>query len=284
MSRAPVLTAEERSAKMSDAMGKVAGAVSRLATGEDWRNWLKFSATLARKHRYSPRNTIWLLEQAMMTGRDDLEIVGGYRWWQSVGRQVRKGESAYWVLAPITAKVPDREHPEELHAAVVGFKCEAVFALHQTDGDELPAPPPAVLPAGEGPENAWTDLSRLLTTGGWVVTREPIAEKDVQGFTKWSTRRVVVRDDIAPAAAAYVLMHEAAHVYMHEGSSLPRATKEVEADSCAYLLADAIGLDAGSSTFPYVTGWSGGDPTKVLAVADRASKAAEKILADLVAI
>ena len=98
----PTLTPEARAARMNDAVADIAAAVERLASGDDWQAWLRLSARLARRKRYSAQNTIWLWQQAMLRGVE-LSTVGGYRWWQSMGRQVRRGERAFSVLAPVSA-------------------------------------------------------------------------------------------------------------------------------------------------------------------------------------
>jgi hypothetical protein len=89
-------------------------------------------------HRWSVRNRfITLLE-----GHDDAR---GFRQWQEIGRHVKKGESAFFVLSPIvpsakrlreeaqahgTAPPPDSDEPRR----PIGFRYTAVFGYHQTDG------------------------------------------------------------------------------------------------------------------------------------------------------
>ena len=52
--------------------------------GSCYMNYLKF---LSSFHSYSPNNTILIYHQ-----KPDASLVAGYRKWQSLGRQVRKGE------------------------------------------------------------------------------------------------------------------------------------------------------------------------------------------------
>lgn len=62
-----------------------------------------------------------------------------YKGWQQAGRQVRKGEKAFYILEPVKVKIQEEESDEE-RIAVVGFRAGARFGLEQTDGDPLPAP------------------------------------------------------------------------------------------------------------------------------------------------
>ena len=70
-----------------------------------------------------------------------------------------------------------------------------------------------------------------------------------------------MRSDVDDAAAVKTLAHEAAHVLLHStagltGEQVCRGRREVEAESVAYLVTKAHGLDAGRYTFSYVTGWA----------------------------
>jgi hypothetical protein len=57
------------------------------------------------------------------------------------------------------------------------------------------------------------------------------------------------------------LIHELGHELMH-AAELPRSKEvaEVEVDSAAYIVCDAIGLDSSGYSFAYVARWKGGSP------------------------
>ncbi len=57
-----------------------------------------------------------------------------------------------------------------------------------------------------------------------------------------------------------------------------RGRCEVEAESVAYVVAAAHGLDASGYTFAYVAGWAGGDLTGVRQAAETVTKEARTIL------
>jgi len=63
---------------------------------------------------------------------------------------------------------------------------------------------------------------------------------------------------------------------LHTGTS-DRELGEVEAESTAYLVADALGFDTGEYSFSYVAHW-GGDAETLLKAGDRACKAADQII------
>jgi hypothetical protein len=54
----------------------------------------------ARFHQYSFANTVLILCQCPTASR-----VAGFHTWRRLGRQVRRGEHAIWILAPVTRRV-----------------------------------------------------------------------------------------------------------------------------------------------------------------------------------
>lgn len=58
--------------------------VADLVDGDDWQRWLTVAA---RFPKYSFRNQLLILAQ-----RPDARVVMGYRAWQALGHQVRRGE------------------------------------------------------------------------------------------------------------------------------------------------------------------------------------------------
>jgi len=59
----------------------------------------------------------------------------GYRQWQEVGRQVKTGEKAFFILAPRMVKKEEQEKDPEYFLA--GFLAVPVFAAVQTSGEPL---------------------------------------------------------------------------------------------------------------------------------------------------
>lgn len=57
----------------------------------------------------------------------------GYQQWKKAGRQVQKGQSGSFILAPTMIKV-DEDGEEK--SICVGFRAIPVFGYHQTDGDK----------------------------------------------------------------------------------------------------------------------------------------------------
>ena len=66
---------------------------------------------------------------------------------------------------------------------------------------------------------------------------------------------IVLRQGLAPAAEFSVLVHELAHELLHQGDNRngkTRTTRETEAEAVAFVVAQAIGLDAGTAAADYI--------------------------------
>ena len=92
------------------------------------------------------------------------------------------------------------------------------------------------------------------------------------------------RADVDDAQAVKTLAHELGHLECGHVQDLPtyltcRGRCEVEAESVAYVVAAAHGLDAGGYTFAYVASWAGTDLARIRQAAETVTKAARTILA-----
>lgn len=272
--------AAERRELLEEWQSKLTGKVADLVRGDRWQAWLDVAS---RFSSYSFRNSVLIMMQ-----RPDATVVAGYRAWQtSFGRQVNRGETGIKILAPVTRRVEKTmadgspmvdEHGLPVKATqLVRVRLTTVFDISQTSGPDLPARPEPVLLRGEAPSGLWNSLQQLVEGKGFGVSRGDC--DGANGWTNFATNEVRVRSDVDDAAAVKTLAHEAAHVLLHStaglaGEQVCRGRREVEAESVAYLVTKAHGLDAGKYTFSYVTGW-----------ADRALRSAPEgtTLADVVA-
>ncbi len=83
----------------------------------------------------------WSWSNQILTALAGYDDARTYRDWQRVGRNVRKAETAFYIMEPLrrTAKSVDKATGEETTRTwCAGFKAGARFGYEQTDGDELP--------------------------------------------------------------------------------------------------------------------------------------------------
>ena len=265
-------------------------AVAALAETGGWRQLLTLAARLPR---YSANNLLLIGAQ-----RPEASLVAGYHRWRQLGRQVRRGERGIAILAPLVARVPAADQPgpaqegpepagaepdgdREVARALRGFRVVRVFDVSQTDGPPLPRPAPPVLLPGQAPPGLWDALAGQVGAAGFSLRRADCAPAN--GSTDFPARRVSVHTGLPAAQAVKTLAHELAHVLLHDpaapGPPPARTQAEVEAESVAFLVTRAHGLDAADYSAPYLAGWSGGDSEQLLRTATRVLDTARQVLA-----
>ena len=266
---------------------QISDGVAALVESQAWRAMLD---TAAKFHTYSLGNLLLIGAQAPQATR-----VAGFRSWQSLGRHVRKGERGIAILAPCTyrpktaspATDSTREQPQNERGGPAasgkqlrGFRVVHVFDITATEGDPLPDVAPVLL-SGQAPAGLWEDLVGQVAGYGYALERGGCA--GANGNTDPARRVVRIRGDVDEAQAVKTLAHELGHLQCGHVADLStyltcRGRCEVEAESVAYVVAAAHGLDASGYTFAYVAGWAGGDPATVRQAAETVTRAARTIL------
>ena len=91
-----------------------------------------------------------------------------------------------------------------------------------------------------------------------------------------------MRSDVSSAQAVKTLVHELGHALLH-GDEVVRdpEIREVEVESVAYIVCDALGLDTSDYSFAYVAGWSDGFSELMKNTAERVVECARRILQSL---
>ncbi|QPE05480.1 serine/arginine repetitive matrix protein 2 [Microbacterium schleiferi] len=298
-----------RDAKLDELHARLAGAVERLVSGDDWRRALEFAARFRSR---SFGNTLLIFAQhldAYEKGRasdPEPSHVAGYRQWQSLGRQVVKGQPGYMIFAPVTGRFASStpkdaeswrrlgrlEKPkpgEAVRSRMVGAKPAYVWDASQTTGDPIPERPVPRLLEGEAPAGLWDGLAALVEADGYRVLRVEHEGmiRGANGLTDYAARTVAVRTNMDPAAQVKTLAHELGHVRLH-GPDNPdwakhRGIGEVEAESVALMIGAAHGMDTSSYSVSYVSGWAGTvkdkEPAEVVqSTGERVRKTAAAIL------
>ena len=296
------LTAEEKLQALHD---RLLVALDALTSGTGWQQMLRTASALPT---YSPHNVLLITSQYPQA-----TAVAGFHTWRHVGRTVRKGEKGIAILAPMLTNKRDRDtdarpetsvdamtdrDPSSAAAAtgkvsplkprrLVGFRVVHVFDISQTDGPDLPEAPRPVLLDGQAPPGLLDGLTQQIQQQGFQLVRHDFdiphpGQGSPNGVTDYLARTVLVRPDLTDAQTAKTLAHELGHVLLHAPTQRPpaltREQAEVEAESVAYIVTAAHGLDSSTYTLPYVAGWSGGDRQLVADTAGRVLSTSRDIL------
>jgi len=249
---------QERQDKLSEAMALLERGIEGILDSEGFAAYLK---TMARFHTYSFRNVLMILAQ-----RPEATKVAGYRTWQTLGRQVQKGEKGIVIFVPHRRRVSERpeegegqpagEHDPQTTHMITGFGLGRVFDIAQTEGEPLPEPPAAQALNGESEAGTRIDrrLSRFLIEEGVRLSVEDTGRAN--GYYRPTDRLIALSDQLRGDQRTKTLVHEAAHYLADHRGQVTREDAETVAESSAFVLLAHYEIDAGSYSFPYVARWA----------------------------
>ncbi|MDO4797189.1 MAG: ArdC-like ssDNA-binding domain-containing protein [Coriobacteriales bacterium] len=256
------MTREERKAlaqaKAQAALDRIGDGVRSVWSSEAWANWLQ---TLAKFHDYSLNNTMLIAMQMPEATR-----VASYRSWQrDFNRHVKKGEHGIEVLVPMVAKAKDTDS-EELpqgdedtpeRRRLVGFKVGHVFDVSQTEGEPLPT----IAEHVESEVDRYDEvMDAICAVSAYPVSIVDGLPPETNGlFSRMGY--IAIRAGMPQGQTVKTALHELAHSVLHDGDSeeLPdRSMREVQAESVAYAVSAAMGLDTSGYSFGYVASWAVG--------------------------
>jgi hypothetical protein len=216
--------------------------VTDLRSTERWLDYLKAQA---RFHAYSPRNVMLIAMQ-----RPDASQVAGFRTWQRFGRSVDRGERAVSILAPIIVREPELDSRR-----VTGFRWVSVFDVTQTSGAPLPSP--VTILDGSTPDSFEESLAAAASSLGFRLRYEELPS-GVNGECRWATRTLAIEPRNPAAQRVKTIVHELAHGILHEDQR-NRCLAEIEAESVAFVVLAALGMDSTPYSAGYVASWIGND-------------------------
>lgn len=262
---------------MNSILKSLETGVENIFTGDKYAQYLQ---TMSKFHRYSFNNTLLIAMQ-----RPDATLVTGYRNWQSMGRQVKKGEKGITILAsaPIKRKreqeILDQNHKplldadgkprtEEVEVVIPRFKPTTVFDISQTDGEPIENLAPEELTEAVADYDLFMEA---ITAVSPVPIRFDEIAGEAKGYYHSGDKEIVIQKGMSESQTIKTAIHETGHARLHDkdimekqGIEKDRLTKEVEAESVAYCVCSAFGVDTSEYSFPYIAGWSSNRDMKEL--------------------
>jgi antirestriction protein ArdC len=204
---------------------------------------------IGRFHRYSLYNVMLIASQ-----KPNASYVAGFRTWNQLGRFVKKGEKGILILAPILRRnQPNETDLEEASASVAGFRAAYVFDVSQTDGKELPQ-----IGTVQGDPLEYRERLRSFASAQGISVEYSSAIAPAHGTSSGGHIKLLPGQSAAEEFST--LAHEIAHELLHRGDRRTNTTKrvrETEAEATAFVLCQAIGLEAGSAACDYIQLWKG---------------------------
>ena len=204
---------------------------------------------MSRFHNYSFGNILEIARQ-----RPDATCVAGMYAWNQLGRKVKKGERGIRILAPIVGvkRKKDEEAEKDITKqntrGLVGFRNAYVFDVSQTEGAELPAMREM---SGEVGENRARIISFINKQKIELVFTENIAPALGMSYGG----RIAILPGQSEAEEFSTLVHELAHELLEHAKRRTTTTKvvrETEAESIAFVVGKAVGLNTGTASADYI--------------------------------
>ena len=254
---------------MDSIMQSLESGVEELFTSNRYQEYLK---TMAKFHNYSFNNTMLIAMQ-----RPDATLVTSYKNWQSMGRQVMKGEKGITIIAPAPYKkmkekevLDENQRPimgtdgkpktEKVEVTVPHFKAVTVFDIAQTSGEPIQTLAPELLTAAVQDFDSFMQAIQKISP---VPIRFDEIDGNANGYYHNADKEIVIKKGLSESQTLKTAIHETAHAKLHDreimeslGVEKDRLTKEVEAESVAYCVCSSFGLDTSDYSFPYIAGWS----------------------------
>ena len=254
---------------MDSIMQSLESGVEELFTSNRYQEFLK---TMAKFHNYSFNNTMLIAMQ-----RPDATLVTSYKNWQSMGRQVMKGEKGITIIAPAPYKkmkekevLDENQRPimgtdgkpktEKVEVTVPHFKAVTVFDIAQTSGEPIQTLAPELLTAAVQDFDSFMQAIQKISP---VPIRFDEIDGNANGYYHNADKEIVIKKGLSESQTLKTAIHETAHAKLHDreimeslGVEKDRLTKEVEAESVAYCVCSSFDLDTSDYSFPYIAGWS----------------------------
>lgn len=230
----------------------------------------EYLLVMSRFHNYSYNNLVLIYMQCPTA----TNIAGFESWKRSFHRYVKKGEKAIKIIAPefikkeveVTKKdsvgnviydengnpAKDKKVQEYIH-----YRITNVFDVSQTEGEELPTLTHKL--------NSDVTDYKAIVKAIKEVSPVPIKIESYQGnsngYYDIDKKEIHIQADMSESQIIKTMLHEVAHSILHdkeigECKNVDGQTKEVQAESIAYCVANYLDIDASDYSFGYVAGWS----------------------------
>ena len=271
--------------------------VKEIFTSERYTEYLN---TMSKFHNYSFNNTLLITMQ-----KPEATLVAGYQAWQKkFNRHVKRGEKGIQIIAP--APIREKQEIEKIDPVtkepVIGedgqpeteivemviprFRVITVFDVSQTEGEPIAD---LDVPELTGSVQFYDTFMQALQNISPVPIRMMNVEGEAKGYYHQTEKYIAIQEDMSNVQTMKTGVHEVSHALLHdrevmdaEGVLKDRTTKEVEAESIAYIVCNHFGLDTSEYSFTYIASWCESKDMKALrASMDTIRKTSAEIIGNI---
>lgn len=235
---------------------------------DTYKNYLE---GMAHFNHYSPRNI-----QLIKAQLPEATMVASFEEWKKRNGHVNKGEKALYVQAPVTVIKKDADGNPVVNSETgeketfTYFKPVPVFDISQVSpvkGKELHLPKMGELIPSQITKDYYQNVYRSLRDISQKENGIPIRFRELEqsdGFYNPKTNDITIKKGMTYEQTLSTLIHEMAHSELHNKKSLTerfegkltRSSKELQAESVAYVVSNHLGFDTSNDSFAYLASWS----------------------------
>lgn len=237
----------------------------------DSDNYKNFLEGMSHFNNYSVRNI-----QLIKAQLPEASIVASFNEWKKRNGHVNKGEKALYVQAPVTVIKKDVDGNPVINSetgekeTITYFKPVPVFDISQVspvEGKELNLPKMGGVIPSQINKEYYQNVYRSLRDISQKENGIPIRFRELEnsdGFYSPKTNEITIKKGMTYEQTLSTLIHEMAHSELHNKKSLAerfegkltRSSKELQAESVAYVVSNHLGFDTSNDSFAYLASWS----------------------------
>lgn len=237
----------------------------------DSDNYKNFLEGMSHFNNYSVRNI-----QLIKAQLPEASMVTSFNEWKKRNGHVNKGEKALYVQAPVTVIKKDADGKPVINAdtgekeTLTYFKPVPVFDISQVspvEGKELDLPKMGGAIPSQINKEYYQNVYRALRDISQKENGIPIRFRELEksdGFYNPKTNEITIKKGMTYEQTLSTLIHEMVHSELHNKKSLTerfegkltRSSKELQAESIAYVVSNHLGFDTSGDSFAYLASWS----------------------------
>lgn len=235
---------------------------------DTYKNYLE---GMAHFNYYSARNI-----QLIKAQLPEATMVASFEEWKKRNGHVNKGEKALYVQAPVTVIKKDANGNPVINSETgeketfTYFKPVPVFDISQISpqqGKQLNLPKSSEAIPAQLNKDYYQNVYRALRDISQKENGIPIRFRELEqfdGFYNPKTNDITIKKGMTYEQTLSTLIHEMAHSELHNKKSLTerfegkltRSSKELQAESVAYVVSNHLGFDTSNDSFAYLASWS----------------------------
>ena len=235
---------------------------------DTYKNYLE---GMAHFNHYSARNI-----QLIKAQLPEATMVASFEEWKKRNGHVNKGEKALYVQAPVTVIKKDADGNPVVNSETgeketfTYFKPVPVFDISQISpqqGKQLNLPKSSEAIPAQLNKDYYQNVYRALRDISQKENGIPIRFRELDksdGFYNPKTNDITIKKGMTYEQTLSTLIHEMAHSELHNKKSLTerfegkltRSSKELQAESVAYVVSNHLGFDTSNDSFAYLASWS----------------------------